>query len=126
MIIYHNMTGGGQRNKYLKDLFIQWRGLQAAYDEGLAKGDAVLAGAVWRNVFRAAPDVDVVVLAQVVSHIRKSLQKLDAISDEKMIMTAIRFDAPAAELDVVSRKSKLMDAPFEASPILDKPAGKKS
>lgn len=42
MDVYHDLGSRTIRNKYLKDLFIQWRGIIAAYDEGLAKGDTLL------------------------------------------------------------------------------------
>ncbi|GAA5891243.1 hypothetical protein JCM5296_006874 [Sporobolomyces johnsonii] len=38
---------------YMKDMLEQYHGSCAAYDEGLVRGDAVLAAAVWRNVFGA-------------------------------------------------------------------------
>lgn len=37
----------------MKDMLEQYRGSVAAYDEGLVSGDAVLAAAIWRNVFGA-------------------------------------------------------------------------
>ncbi|CRK38506.1 hypothetical protein BN1708_016637, partial [Verticillium longisporum] len=50
MHLNHGMTSSALRQRYLKDIFMQWRGLIAAYDEGLAKkSDKVLAAAVWRN-----------------------------------------------------------------------------
>lgn len=36
---------------YMKDMLEQYHGSCAAYDEGLISGDAVLAAAVWRNIF---------------------------------------------------------------------------
>ncbi|BGO99443.1 Serine carboxypeptidase 3 [Rhodotorula toruloides] len=38
---------------YMKDLLEQYHGACAAYDEGLIRGDPVLAAAIWRNVFGA-------------------------------------------------------------------------
>lgn len=38
---------------YMKDMLEQYHGSCAAYDEGLVRGDAVLAAALWRNVFGA-------------------------------------------------------------------------
>ncbi|KAI5481817.1 protein required for assembly of ubiquinol cytochrome-c reductase complex (cytochrome bc1 complex) [Pseudohyphozyma bogoriensis] len=38
---------------YMKDMLEQYRGSVAAYDEALVGGDAVLAAAVWRNLFGA-------------------------------------------------------------------------
>lgn len=37
--------------KTLEDLLDSFYGQSLAYDEGLAKGDAVLAGALWKYVF---------------------------------------------------------------------------
>ncbi|GAA6007813.1 hypothetical protein JCM10207_004882 [Rhodosporidiobolus poonsookiae] len=38
---------------YMKDMLEQYHGATAAYDEGLVRGDAVLAAALWRNIFGA-------------------------------------------------------------------------
>jgi cytochrome b pre-mRNA-processing protein 3 len=35
----------------MKDVLEQYHGSISAYDEGLIKGDAVLAAAIWRNIF---------------------------------------------------------------------------
>lgn len=71
MNILHGMSARGIRNRYLKDLFLQWRGLLAAYDEGLIKGDAVLAGAVWRNMFKGDEEVDWTKVAVVIAYMRR-------------------------------------------------------
>jgi cytochrome b pre-mRNA-processing protein 3 len=126
MTINHNMHARGTRNKYLKDMFIQWRGLLAAYDEGLAKGDAVLAAAVWRNVFKANEDVDIKILAQIVSYMRRVLRALDAVSDEKVMQAGLQFMNPKEESKVVGLKSPMMDLPFEKAPGKTLPGGKQS
>jgi cytochrome b pre-mRNA-processing protein 3 len=101
MLIFHGMAARGIRNRYLKDLFLQWRGLMAAYDEGLVKGDAELAGAVWRNLFKGDEEVDWVKVAEVVAYIRKSVQLLgenelshinEAISKKGGLFQAARQD----------------------------------
>jgi cytochrome b pre-mRNA-processing protein 3 len=109
MVIYHNMHSRGIRQRYLKDLFVQWRGLLAAYDEGLAKGDAILAAALWRNVFKADENVDVKNLALVVSYMRRALRGLDSVSDDSLVAGLISFGSPAAELGAVELRSKMMD-----------------
>ncbi|CAG9937615.1 unnamed protein product [Clonostachys rosea f. rosea IK726] len=58
MHVDHHITSSALRQRYLKDIFVQWRGLLLAYDEGLIKGDAILASAVWRNLFKGDPDAD--------------------------------------------------------------------
>lgn len=78
----HELTSRVIRQRYLKDLFVQWRGLLLAYDEGLVKGDAVLASAVWRNLFKAREDVDLRALAAVVSWMRAGIKELGEMTDE--------------------------------------------
>lgn len=77
----HDISAKSLRQRHLKDIFVQWRGLVAAYDEGLAKGDAVLASAVWRNLYKARPDADFAKVAAVVSYIRASLWDLERMGD---------------------------------------------
>jgi len=115
MTVEHNMHARGTRNKYLKDLFIQWRGLLAAYDEGLARGDAVLAAAVWRNIFKAKEDVDVRAIAQIVSYMRRVLKGLDKTPDADIQACKVEFGSPEEESAVVALKSKMMDESFDAT-----------
>ncbi|KAI1168074.1 hypothetical protein F5B18DRAFT_347045 [Nemania serpens] len=96
MDLGHGISSRGLRGRYLKDLFVQWRGLVAAYDEGVAKGDAVLASAVWRNVFKAREDISVRDLAAIVSWIRLCLKMLDQMPDEALFTrggSALRWPA---------------------------------
>jgi len=88
MNILHGMSARGIRNRYLKDLYLQWRGLLVAYDEGLVKGDAVLAGAVWRNMFKGDEEVDWVKVAVVVGYMRKVASMLANV-EVKEITAAI-------------------------------------
>ncbi|OTA60412.1 hypothetical protein K449DRAFT_332264 [Hypoxylon sp. EC38] len=88
MDLTHGISSRGLRHRYLKDLFIQWRGIIAAYDEGVIKGDPVLAAAVWRNVYKAREDVDVRALAAIVSWMRLCLKMLDQIPDESLYYQA--------------------------------------
>lgn len=117
MVVHHNMHAHGTRNKYLKDLFIQWRGLLAAYDEGIYRGDAVLASAVWRNVFKASADVDVRDLACIVSYMRRALKGLDRADDEAIASGNLTFADPGQEKAVVEAKSKMMDSPFRTEAV---------
>ncbi|KAK0748687.1 ubiquinol-cytochrome c chaperone/UPF0174 [Apiosordaria backusii] len=87
MDLVHNLTSRVIRQKYLKDLFVQWRGLVLAYDEALAKdSDAVLASAIWRNLYKADENVDVRKLAAVVSYVRKGMVDLAHLSEEELVM----------------------------------------
>jgi len=125
MTIQHNMHARGTRNKYLKDLFVQWRGLLAAYDEGLVKGDAVLAAAIWRNVFKANEDVDIKGLAMVVSYMRRTLKGLDELSDEELTTAEVGFGSPKTEESVVRLRSAMLDLPFDKASGKDLPGKKK-
>ncbi|KAM0665509.1 hypothetical protein ACQRIT_006375 [Beauveria bassiana] len=91
MHLDHNITSSALRQRYLKDIFVQWRGLLLAYDEGLVKGDAILASAVWRNLFKGDPDADPRALVAIVGWIRSSLSALEGTSD-------MTFPQQAAEI----------------------------
>ncbi|PKS10248.1 hypothetical protein jhhlp_001998 [Lomentospora prolificans] len=86
MDINHGLTAKSQRQRFLKDLFLQWRGLLASYDEGIAKGDAVLASAVWRNLYKGKEDVDFRTVAAVVSWMRATLWDLERVKDEDLVL----------------------------------------
>jgi cytochrome b pre-mRNA-processing protein 3 len=116
MVLNHRMNAGGTRSKYLKDLFVQWRGVLAAYDEGIGKNDAVLASAIWRNVFKANEEVDIMRLAQIVSYMRRTLAGLDSAGDEQVMQARMVFGSPESEGELVGLKSKMMDAPFDKAP----------
>lgn len=82
MHVDHNITSSALRQRYLKDIFVQWRGVILAYDEGLIKGDAILASAVWRNLFKGQADADPRALAAIVTWIRSGLAALEDAPDE--------------------------------------------
>ncbi|KAI9843694.1 MAG: Protein cbp3, mitochondrial [Sclerophora amabilis] len=112
MTTIHNMSMKGARNKYLKDLFLQYRGAMAAYDEGLCRGDAVLGTALWRNIFEGEEDVDLRGLSQVVSYTRKIAHQLQAVTDEDVTKGNWDFPDPRKERGLVAIRSKLADEPF--------------
>lgn len=122
MVINHNMQARGTRNKYLKDMFLQWRGLIASYDEGLAKGDAVLAAAVWRNVFKASEEVDVRHMALIVAYMRSAAQALDSNSDDVIQQAMFRFSPLEQEKAIAGLRSKMMELPFERAAGPKQPA----
>ena len=113
MVVTHNIAARMVRNRYLKDLFVQWRGLTAAYDEGLVRGDATLATAVWRNIFKASEDVDLRRLGQIVSYMRNVLNKLDNMEDEDLTSGDVVFGDPESEAALVGLRSKGMDEKFK-------------
>ena len=122
MVLTHNIAARSTRNKYLKDLFTQWRGLLAGYDEGLVRGDAVLAAAVWRNIFNADKDVDFRGVGEVVSYIRGVLKGLDEMPDESIASGKVVFGDPGAERDGVLLRSRMMTE--QSGPVVVKETAK--
>jgi len=112
MDVVHGITVARVRARYLKDLFEQWRGVIAAYDEGLVKGDAVLAAAVWRNVFGGKEDVDPVRLAMVVSYLRREVARVARLPEHVIASGRIGFGNPGDEKSTVLMESRLMKEPF--------------
>jgi cytochrome b pre-mRNA-processing protein 3 len=108
LVVWHQMTQNGIRQRHLKDLFNQWRAVLLSYDEGIYKGDAVLATAIWRNLFAARDDVDFEKLAQVVSYMRRGLMQLVAATDDEVLSGAWKFDTdPGTEEALIKAPSKL-------------------
>ncbi|KAI1089694.1 ubiquinol-cytochrome C chaperone-domain-containing protein [Rostrohypoxylon terebratum] len=132
MDLVHGINSRTLRHRYLKDLFVQWRGVIAAYDEGVIKGDTVLAAAVWRNIYKAKEDVDVRALATIVSWMRLCLKMLDQIPDESLHFQAksvfkwpvknefLLVDKPVRELENVLKSA----APKAPSTAPEKDAAK--
>ncbi|KAI0552028.1 hypothetical protein F4679DRAFT_117467 [Xylaria curta] len=123
MDLGHGISSRGLRNRYLKDLFVQWRGIVAAYDEGIAKNDAVLASAIWRNVFKAREDINIRDLAAIVSWMRLSLKMLDQMPDEALFAragTALRWPAKN-EFAVVDKPTRVLAD--QLAPKTSSPAG---
>ncbi|KAK3058943.1 hypothetical protein LTR09_000509 [Extremus antarcticus] len=115
MAVWHNISARSVRNKYLKDMWQQWRGVIFSYDEGLVKGDAVLAGALWRNLYKGNLETDVKDLALVTAWMRRELKGLDELSDEALSKAKVQFGDPG-EVEVgrvLERKSGWMARPFE-------------
>lgn len=133
MEIAHDITSRAIRQRYLKDLFVQWRGLILAYDEGLAKGDAVLASAVWRNLFKAREDVDMRAVAAVVGYMRACVKYLGDLEDEAVEVAAeqvfkkvslgdmlILVDVPTASLKPAFDKAGIKSVAVAAAAISEK------
>lgn len=113
MTIFHEISSRSIRNRYLKELYNQWRGVQGAYDEGLIRGDAVLAAAVWRNVFKADDNVDWRNVALVVSYMRRGLAGLDKAKDQRIVGATIKFGSPMGEATIVDESDMAMEEPLQ-------------
>jgi len=110
MAVWHNMSARGTRNKYLKDLWMQWRGLLLSYDEGLIKGDAVLATAIWRNMFKGKEDADLADVALVTAYMRQQLKMLDRMDDEEIASGIVAFGSAEKVKELLERESPSMNA----------------
>ncbi|KAF6837861.1 ubiquinol-cytochrome c chaperone, partial [Colletotrichum plurivorum] len=86
MHLNHGMTSSALRQRYLKEIFVQWRGLIAAYDEGVVKDDRVLGAAVWRNLFKSREEADMREVAAVVAWIRATLRDFEAGAVEDLLI----------------------------------------
>lgn len=117
MEVWHGIVARSTRNKYLKDMWTQWRGVIFSYDEGLVKGDAVLAGAVWRNLFKGNVETDVTDLARIVVFLRRDLKAMEALADEEVAEARIRFGDPGESGKVLQRKSGWMSKGFEEGEV---------
>jgi cytochrome b pre-mRNA-processing protein 3 len=109
LVVWHKLHSATVRQKFLKDAFAQWRGVLLAYDEGLVKGDAMLAAAVWRNLFGGREDVDFEKLAMIVGYMRREIARLVKASDNEVAMGEWEFEGdPGDEAKTLTVVSKLM------------------
>lgn len=123
MATWHGMVARGVRNKNLKDLWTQWRGVQLAYDEGLIHGDAVMATSIWRNIFKANPQVDLHDLGVVTAYVYRELQMLENLDDFILSTGKITFGDPRDVLQAsgLSQESPLKQAADKAERIQSLP-----
>jgi cytochrome b pre-mRNA-processing protein 3 len=121
MATWHGMSARGVRNKNLKDLWTQWRGVQLAYDEGLIRGDAVMATAVWRNLFKADEKVDIQDLGLVTAYVYRELQTLSNLDDMAVTQGKITFGNPktVAESSALSKEAILKQAAKKAERMVE-------
>lgn len=109
LVVWHKYNANSLRQKQLKDMFSQWRAVLLSYDEGLVKGDAMLAAAIWRNLLCARKDVDFEKLAQIVAYMRREIKRLDGASDAQIANGNWEFGSdPGHEATLVKTASRLM------------------
>ncbi|KAH3688658.1 hypothetical protein WICPIJ_000349 [Wickerhamomyces pijperi] len=89
-----NVNSSRISDQYLKDYNSQLRGIVCSYDEGFATDDAVLATALWRNLFNAREEVDFVKLEAAVKYVRGQLYILSMMSDREFALGKFRFVPP--------------------------------
>jgi cytochrome b pre-mRNA-processing protein 3 len=115
----YGITSSSQRSGYMKDLFHQYRGMTLAFDEGLVKGDAILATALWRNIFDASEDVDIEAMAMVTSYVRRAVSKLGTVDDEVILRGRVKFGLPLEERKVVKQKGHYLDKIEDSAPATE-------
>ena len=77
------------------------------------RGDAVLAAAVWRNVWAGREDVDFRGLGAVVGFIRGGVADLGKLGDEAIAGGDVVFGDPGEQAELVKKRSRWLDRPFE-------------
>lgn len=102
----HKVTAKSLQQKYLKQLFEQFRYSILSYDEAFIRGDAQMAAAIWANVFLMREDMDMKRLAMVVSYVRRILSGLEKLDEEAILSAGVYFGNPADELPLVEKISK--------------------
>lgn len=108
MISHHNISARSVRNKYLKDYFLQWRGLQAGYDEGLVKGMLYLRQRCGET-FSRRRKTWIGGVGDVVSYIRGCIKALEQIPDDVVVSGGgVAFGDPLSERGAVLVRSRLM------------------
>jgi cytochrome b pre-mRNA-processing protein 3 len=94
MDFVHKMTHE-ERHKHMDHYFQVWTGTLIAYDEGLVKGDAVLATALWRLVFQGDTEADPLKIQLVTRYVRKEIARLAALNDRVIMQGYVGFgEAP--------------------------------
>ncbi|TPX72126.1 hypothetical protein SpCBS45565_g00677 [Spizellomyces sp. 'palustris'] len=79
-----------QLSKIMSNLVSAYYGQSLAYDEGLYYGDAILAGALWRNLL-GSQDVDAKQLESLVTYVRKQLQHIDQADRSEILEGRFSF-----------------------------------
>jgi cytochrome b pre-mRNA-processing protein 3 len=109
LVIWHKFNANSLRQKYMKDMFSQWRAVLVSYDEGLMKGDAMLAAALWRNLMGGRENVDFNQLAQIVGYMRRELKRLEDAPLNVVAQGQWKFSGdPGDEANLVKTPSRLM------------------
>jgi len=89
-----NVNSSRISDQYLKDYNSQLRGLVCSYDEAFATDDITLAQALWRNLFNAQKNVDMMHLEAMVSYVRGQLYILSKMSDRDFGFGKFKFASP--------------------------------
>lgn len=75
-LLNSGITNSRIYERYLKDLISFHYGCVLAYDEGFDTNDAILASAIWRNIYTMNEDVRPVQLENMVGYVRQQMSNL--------------------------------------------------
>lgn len=117
MATWHGMSARGVRNKNLKEQWLIWRGVQLSYDEGIIKGDAEMGAAIWRNIFKSDPEVDVSDVALVTAYVMRELQSLSKLPDHEVTQGKVKFGDAKTLTSALAIESRLMKQPVTKAEI---------
>jgi cytochrome b pre-mRNA-processing protein 3 len=87
------ITSGSLIARSMRELLSQFYGMNLAYDEGASSNnDAVLAAALWRNLFvmKGKPEH----LATMVHYVRRQLHRLDSTPSRQLLRGLFRWENP--------------------------------
>lgn len=85
-------AGAKRVNGIVQRMVASYYGQFLAYDEGLYRGDAVLAAALWRNLLDADEDITPAKLEQLVIYVRRQLARISEAPTEDVIHGKFSFD----------------------------------
>ena len=98
---FEHQLDGTQRKANLDHYFKAWTGMIIALDEGLIKGDAKLAAALWRNLFDAKSEVDPIVLAMLTLYVRREVARVAQFDDDILVRGYVGFGVPVTRDEVL-------------------------
>ncbi|KAJ3164552.1 hypothetical protein HDU88_005198 [Geranomyces variabilis] len=78
-------------SKIMSNLVSAYYGQTLAYDEGLYYGDAIMAGALWRNLM-GSQDITATQMEAALVYVRKQLLRLDAADRAEVLEGRFSFD----------------------------------
>lgn len=82
------------QDKYMHELLSTHYGCSLAYDEGYEGSDALLASALWRNIFSMDEQVDPQRLHDLVRYVRFQTGRVFKIPEEKLVMGEVKWSLP--------------------------------
>lgn len=85
-------AGAKRVNGIVQKMVASYYGQLLAYDEGIFKGDAVLAAALWRNFLDSDQDITPQKLEQVVIYVRRQLNRVENESTENILTGKFSFE----------------------------------